>query len=148
MCSQVRVKCSSEHHVSAILQMETSRGTGRHSLKLISSLDKEWDTLHGEMQKRKKVRERQTGNKGAKQRWRLLTKFQYTMTHYSTSVCLAGWHVFTPQQLPSAVEPTLDMLYRPAGWRHPHNLRLTLFVSQVSLSAMFYLSFPKHHNKH
>lgn len=49
------------------------------------------------------VRGREEENKGVKERCRLLTKFQYTMTHYSTSVCLAGRHIFTPQQLPSAV---------------------------------------------
>lgn len=50
-----------------------------------------------------KVVENETKNMRGKERSRLLTKFQYTMTHYSTSVCLAVWHIFMPQQLPSAV---------------------------------------------
>lgn len=152
MCSQVRVKCSSEHHVSAILQMETSRGTGRHSLKSNSSLVEEWDTLRGEMQKEREGEGEADREQGSKTEMKAFDKIP---VHNDSLlyICVSGWvaHLYaTAAAQCSRANPSICFTALRGG-DVTHNLRLTLFVSQVSLSLSlrgFIFLFPMHHNKH
>ena len=130
MCSQVRVEPSYKHVPLFRRKRADTRAT-LIRLKFTFSY-----IINTESGPRKREREREGGGrrrKGEQNTGRLLTKFQYTVSHYPTSVCLAS---LRHSSCPVQSSYTSICLTALQGGGTTHSLSLSLSLS-LSISDVF-----------